>query len=70
MLELGQDARLGQVGVGVPRRRGPLGARHLDGNQPAQRLVVSQVDAPETALAQELLDAVTAEVRGRHVGGA
>ena len=73
-VEDGDDARGGGgrrrsagLGRGRRRRRGVAtrwGCGNLDGDERARKLLVTgQVDAAEATLAQELLDAVAADVR-------
>ena len=53
VIEMGDGAGFGQIGLGVLRLRDQSGMRHLDGDQPVQLLVAGQIDHPETTLAQE-----------------
>ena len=52
MIEIGDRASLGQIRLGIFGLRDQLGVRHLDGDQPIQLLVVSQIDETEAPFAQ------------------
>ena len=69
VVEAGGGAGLGEVGVGVLRTGDEVRVRHLDRHRALQLLVAGQVDAAEAALAQEPLDAVTADVRRQQGSG-
>ncbi len=68
VVEGGEDAGLGEVGFDSLAIAHPAGVRHLDGNGAVQLFVASQVDAPEAALAEDLLDPVATDPHGQ-VGG-
>ena len=70
VVEAGDGAGLGEVGVGVRGLAIRCGVRHLDRHQALELLVAGQVDAAEAALAQEPLDAVAADVPGKTDSGA
>src|ERR1700687_1459091 len=42
-----------------------MGVRHFNGHHPLQLVVMCEIDHAETALAQQLLDPVAPDVRGR-----
>ena len=64
MIEIGDGAGFGQIGLGIFGLRDQLGVRHLDGDGPVQLLVVGQIDEAEAAFAQHLLDAVATDPLG------
>ena len=64
VVEVGDGAGFGQIGLGVFGPGNEPAVRHLDGHEPLQLLVVGQVDAPEAALAQDSLDAVATDAPG------
>ena len=62
MIEAGQGAGLGQVGVERLAVVEELAARHLDGHLAMELFVAAQVNFAEAALAEELFHLVAAEV--------
>ncbi len=65
MVELGEELGLGQVDRDVLGAGGPLGVGHLDRDRPAERVVLGQVDRPETASTQQPHYPVAADGRGK-----
>src|SRR5262249_49104320 len=62
VVQAGEDAGLGQVGIGLLGGSQAVAVRHLDGDGPAQGVVVAPVDDAEAAGAQAADDPVAAEV--------
>ena len=62
MIEIGDRASFGEIGLGIFRLRDQLGVRDLDGNGPVQLLILGQIDKAEAAFAEDLLDAVATDV--------
>lgn len=58
MIEIGDRASLGQICRSIFRFGDQLGMRHLDGNQPIQLLVMSQIDETKAAFTQHFPDAL------------
>jgi hypothetical protein len=63
VVETGSGAGLGQISVGVLGAGDEVRVRHLDRHLALELFVAGQVDPAEAALAEQPLDAVTADVR-------
>ena len=68
MIEGGDGAGLGQVGLGVVRAGDQVRVRNLDRDEAVQLLVEGQIDAPEAPLAQDTLDPIAADRPRRDAG--
>ena len=64
VVQIGNRAGLGQIRLGVFRLGDQSGVRHLDGDTAIQLVVVSKIDQPEPAFAQQLFDAVASDAFG------
>ena len=65
VIEVGDSAGFGQVGFGGFGPIHQLSMRHLDGDEPLQLPVMSEVDEAEAALSADFLDPVATDVRRR-----
>ncbi len=71
VVEPGEGAGLGQVGLDILATEDPIRVGHLDRHGAVEIVVLSQIDPAETAMAQESDHPVATELRGhteRHGG--
>lgn len=68
VVQAGEHSGFGKVVFDVLRAADQVAVRHLDGNASLQHIVVPKVDLAAAALAQNLLNAVSSNLR-RKLGG-
>jgi hypothetical protein len=62
MIKVRNDTSLGQIRLGIFGARYQVGVRNLDGDEPIQLLIVSEIDDSKTAFSQNPFDAVAIDL--------